>query len=110
MKAKQRLEEDDLTTPVGDCAYYYYSEIEKLDPGSSLAQEGFRNIVNRYAVLAERAYRKLDYQGAERYVTRGLEIEPDHYRLQALKEDLSRSDGEKYLRSFKKNINAWLTY
>ena len=108
-KARQRLEEDELTTPVGDSAYDYYREIEKIDPGNSLAQDGFRDIVNRYAVLAEKAYRKLDYQRAEHYVNKGLEIEPDHFRLQALKADLSRSEPEKYLRSFKKNINSWLT-
>lgn len=109
IKARQRLEEDDLTSPAGDSAYDYFSEIEKIDPGSSLARDGFRDIVNRYAVLAEKAYRKLDYQRAEHYVNKGLEIEPEHFRLQALKADLARSEPEKYLRSFKKNINSWLT-
>jgi tetratricopeptide (TPR) repeat protein len=108
-KASQRLDNNDLTTPLGDSAFYYYSEIEKLDPGNTIAREGFKNIVNRYALLADNAYRKLDYRDAEHYVNKGLEIDPNHFRLQALQRDLAESGPEKALRSFKKNINAWLS-
>jgi serine/threonine protein kinase len=108
-KARQRFTEDDLTTPEGDSAFYYYSEIAKLDPESDLARNGFRDIADRYAKLAESAYRNMDFPKAELYVTRGLEVVPGHFRLEALKTDLARSSPEKVMKSLQKTFNFMLS-
>ncbi len=105
-KARQRLEENKLTTPVGDSALAYFQKIERIDPDSKIARRGYQEIANRYASLAEDAYRNLQYETCRQYVDKGLEVMPGHKRLLALKVDLSRSKPGKFFRSVKKNIGS----
>jgi len=104
--ARQRLYDNKLTTPTGDSAYYFYNEIMKMDPGSMLAQDGFKAIADRYVSLADKAYRKFDLAAADVYVRRGLQVMPDHARLQKLKADLSKSPAEKIFKGVEKNLDV----
>lgn len=108
-KARKRLEENNLVTPVGDSALTYFDEIRKIDPDSQIARQGYRAIADRYAFMADEAYRMLNLEKAKEYVNRGLEIVPDHERLLAIRLDLTRSKPGIFIQSMKKNIGNILS-
>ena len=108
-KARLCLEANKLSTPANDSAYYYYSEIARLDPESGLVRKGMKDIADGYAKMAEEAYRDFDYKQAEVYVRRGLQIIPDHYYLLSLNEELGRSDLGRFGHSLKKKLNKLLS-
>ena len=104
-KARLCLEANKLSTPANDSAYYYYSEIARLDPESGLVRKGMKDIADSYARMAEEAFTDFDYKMAEVYVRRGLQIIPDHYYLLSLNEELARSDLGRFGHSMKKKLN-----
>ncbi len=108
-KARLCLDADKLSTPADDSAYFYYNEIARVDPGNKLVGQGHQKIADRYAKLGEEAFRQFDYTTAELCVRRGLQIVPDHYYLLSLKEELARSDLERFGHSMKKKINKLLS-
>jgi serine/threonine protein kinase len=107
-KAEQRLNEDKITTPEDNSALYYYTEIQKIDPGSALVQAGFQEMADRYASMADLAYRKFDFVSTKNYVQKGLTLVPDHVRLLQLKSDLNKSHPEIYMKSVEKNTEFFL--
>lgn len=107
-KARRCLFENKLTTPEHDSAIVYYNEIQRISPSAAIVQTGYREIANRYASIANQAYRKFEFAAAQRYVTKGLNVVPDHPRLLQLKAELSRSGPEKFVKSLGKNIDALL--
>jgi hypothetical protein len=108
-KARLCLEANKLSTPANDSAYYYYSEIARLDPESGLVRKGMKDIADGYAKMAEEAFTDFDYKKAEVYVRRGLQISPDHYYLLSLNEELGRSDLGRFGHSMKKKLNKLLS-
>jgi tetratricopeptide (TPR) repeat protein len=108
-KARLCLEANKLSTPADDSAYFYYSEIARLDPESGVVRKGMKDIANGYAGMAEEAYRDFDYKQAEVYVRRGLQIIPDHYYLLSLNDELARSDLGRFGHSMKKKLNKLLS-
>ena len=108
-KARLCLEANKLSTPANDSAYYYYSEIARLDPESGVVRKGMKDIADGYARMAEEAYRDFEYQQAEVYVRRGLQVVPDHYYLLSLNEELARSDLGRFGHSMKKKLNKLLS-
>lgn len=108
-KARLCLEANKLSTPANDSAYFYYNEIARLDPDNAQARKGLKNIADGYAKMAEAAFRDFDYKAAEVYVRRGLQINPDHYYLLSLNEELGRSDLGRFGHSVKKKLNRFLS-
>jgi serine/threonine protein kinase len=108
-KARLCLDADKLSTPANDSAYFYYTEISRIDPGNSLVEQGYKKIADRYAQLGDEAFGRFDYQMADRYVRRGLQIIPDHYYLLYLKDELARSDLGRVGHSVKKKLNKLLS-
>ena len=98
-KAEQRLAENNLTTPEGDSALDYCREIQKIDPDSTLAQDAFQEIADRYASMAEQTYKFYDFEKTRLHVERGLMVMPNHAHLLKLKEELNKSKAENYKRS-----------
>ena len=107
-KARKRLQENKLTTPVDDSALTYFEKIGEIEPESKIVKRGYQDIADRYAALADEAYRNLQFEKCRHYVDKGLEVMPGHKRLLALKVDLSRSKPGKFFRSVKKNIGTIL--
>ncbi len=105
-KAEKRLTVNRLTTPADDSALLYYNKIKEINPYSAQALSGFQRIADRYALMADLAYRKFDFRTAEKYVKRGLMVVPDHSRLLTLNRDLTRSKPEIFLKGLEKNIDA----
>jgi len=104
-KARACIDNRRLSTPVDDSAYFYYSEILRIDPDSELARKGFRKIADTYAALADTAFLEFNYAEAEKLVRRGLQVVPNHYYLQSLQQELERGDLERVGHSMKKRIN-----
>jgi len=82
---RKSLEEERLTSPPEDNAYYYFSQLLQLDPGSPQAVQGLASIAQRFATLAEGQMRRGNYPLAESYVTEGLRIDPSNKQLQVLR-------------------------
>lgn len=82
---KQALAEDRLLTPALDSAYHYYQSALRLDPGNATAAGGIDRIVQRYVALGTRALDKQNGLMANRYIARGLSIQPDNSELLALR-------------------------
>ncbi len=78
-----------LLTPAQDSAYYYFQTVLRLAPDNTHAIAGLRQIAERYVLLANKALRKKDRIMADRYIARGLSLQPDNSKLLALKEGLN---------------------
>ena len=89
---KQSLDQYKLTYPPKDNAYYYYTRLLDLDPGNQTAVRGILNIAERYAVLAEQAMTKNDWQKTTAYVDIGLRIDPQNRSLLALQDLLKKQN------------------
>ena len=106
-RAEEKLSENMLTTPADDCALKYYREIAAIDADNSLIQEGFRKIGDRYALLADSAFRKLDFDSARHFVNEGVAVDPDNYRLQILERELLKSTPEMIMKGVEKNLKSF---
>ena len=105
-KAEQALRRNDLTTPTDDCAYKYYNEILKIERQNPIALNGMKKIADRYAVLAEDAYRNLNLTNAREFVRSGLAVAPNHPKLLELQRDLSRSKPGIFFKSLEKSFGT----
>ena len=103
-QAERALAENRLTAPANDCAYKYYKEIEQLEGTSATVSRGLERIADRYAELAEEAYRELNRAKCREYVRQGLAISPRHGKLLELQRDLQRSLPGMFLKSLEKSF------
>lgn len=103
-RAEDALQRDNLTTPADDCAYGYYQQVLRMDDKNSAATRGIARIADRYAELAEEAYRNMRINNAKEYVRQGLSIAPQHRQLRQLQRDLSRSKPGIFFKSIEKSI------
>ena len=83
------LEDFKLLTPAQDSAYYYFQAALRLAPDNMDAMAGLGLIAERYVLLVNKALRKKDRVMADRYIARGLSLQPDNSKLLALKEGLN---------------------
>lgn len=106
-RAEEKIAENMLTTPADDCALKYYREIEAIDAENGLIKEGFRKIGDRYALLADSSFRQLDFDSARHFVSEGLAVDPDNYRLQILERELLKSTPEMIMKGVGKNLKSF---
>jgi type II secretory pathway predicted ATPase ExeA len=83
------LEDFKLLTPAQDSAYYYFQAALRLAPDNTDAMAGLGLIAERYVLLANKALRKKDRVMADRFIARGLSLQPDNSKLLTLKEGLN---------------------
>ena len=93
VQGQQALDEYQLVTPDGDNAYAYFSAVLKLDPASEDARAGIQEIIDLYIIFTRKAVDLLEYDRAERYLARGLSIQPDNSELLALKGSIDSHEG-----------------
>ena len=91
LKAKMAFSERRYITPVTDCAYSYYMDIEKIRPGSPVVKKGVMTIADKYASMGDNALQNLNLSKARRYVASGLSVVPSHPGLLELQVDLQKS-------------------
>jgi serine/threonine protein kinase len=89
-RAENRIEANQLTTPARDSAVFYYNEVERLYPDSNAVEIGYEKIATQYATLAAGALKQAQYHRAKSLTVKGLEIKPDHERLQHLDQQIKR--------------------
>ena len=100
------LEENRLTSPADDCALKYIEDISRLDNKNELVSQGYRRIADRYAVLADNAFKRAEYSRARYFVREGLRMVPDHRRLIMIKRDLSRGKPGLIFKTLEKNVKT----
>ena len=83
--AELAFQEDRLSTPEQDNAYYYYQQVLTIQPSNEAARLGIADICDRYADLAELSLNEGDYRSAKNYVREGLKIDSGHERLRVLR-------------------------
>lgn len=105
VKANDCLNAYKLTKPTEDNALYFFREVEKLDPRNTEARRGREKIADRYAVLAEKEMNSFDYDNARRYITTGLDVDPDNKHLLELKTEVNKRLDQRVLRSIKNLFN-----
>jgi len=93
-KAAKAMNDYRLTTPEQDNALYYYRETLKVDPVSFEAHNGLQMITHRYITLAEHEIRNKDPEKANRFITRGLNIQPENHRLRELQREADEMNVE----------------
>ena len=92
-QGQQAVDEYQLVTPDGDNAYDYFRAVLKLDPASEDAHAGIQEIIDLYIIFTRKAVDLLEYDRAERYLERGLSIQPDNSELLALKDSVNNKKG-----------------
>ncbi|MFN3586289.1 MAG: hypothetical protein ACK4UT_02185, partial [Moraxellaceae bacterium] len=87
-QAEARYARDQLGTPQGDSAIFYYRLVQGRDPDNAAARQGLAKVALRYGELARLARDKGDVALALEYVRRGLELAPEDADLAALQQAL----------------------
>jgi serine/threonine-protein kinase PpkA len=82
--AQKSLDDYRLTSPPKDNAYYYYSRLQMMDPNDPVVAEGFRQIAEHFAMLAEREIARNNVVQARRYIAIGLQLDPGNASLNQL--------------------------
>ncbi|MFH0781909.1 MAG: protein kinase [Pseudomonadota bacterium] len=90
-KAEQAMERNDLTAPEGNNAYRFYREIIELEPQNGAALLGFVKISEKYADMAEDAFREMRLTRARACVRQGLVVNPQNKRLVELQQALLKT-------------------
>lgn len=67
-----------LTTPPGANALERYQQVLELEPGNDAARRGLLAIVDRYSDLARLALDAGEWDRAERFISRGMTLAPEH--------------------------------
>ena len=105
-RAEQARAGNRLTTPKGNNAYQFYREVLALESQNVAAVRGLAALAERYADMAEAAFRELRLPTANKFCRQGLAIDPQHPRLLELQRDLAKSKPEMFLKSIERSFNA----
>ena len=81
IKAKQQIQNKNLTTPPNNNAYETYQQILKLDADNTFAIAGISTIKKTYIVWAERHIKNKDYRLAALSYNKALAIDPADAQL-----------------------------
>ena len=79
--AQKSLREDRLTLPPADNAHYYFSRLLALAPDHKTAKQGFKDIAERFVILAEKQFSRRNYAKAQIHITLGLQVDPQSKAL-----------------------------
>lgn len=77
-RAREQINDLKLTTPAGDNAFETYQQVLALAPGHEAVSQGFRDIADKYILLAESAERQGRPDQAQRYYEKAAAVVPDH--------------------------------
>lgn len=86
--AEEAISRDRLCTPPSQSAWHFYKQILAVDPAHPGARDGLNRIVARYGVLARLVMDRQEYDKAQVFLSRGLEVIPGDDGLLALQREL----------------------
>jgi type II secretory pathway predicted ATPase ExeA len=92
--ADSAMERDLLLRPKKNSAYSYLQAVLAIDPQNPYALSGFDRIVRRYGQMARWALGQGSFDRAERYVTRGLWVDPENAEMLELRNDVNAAVAE----------------
>jgi len=87
-KAQHAMAKKRFSSPAGDNAFEYYSEILDLDQNNAEALKGFNKIAERYLDLANKRFESNNLTKSLEFIEKGLTIIPDHNPLLTLKDKI----------------------
>lgn len=93
--AQQAVAEYRLTLPADHSALYYYRKVLEQDAEHSAAHKGIMVIGDRYAALSRNALKSGELDKADRYIKRGLRVQPGHARWDTLRKGLDSERKER---------------
>lgn len=105
-RAEQAKAGDRLTTPKGNNAYQFYREVLALETQNAAAHQGLTAIADRYADMADAAFREMRLPTANKFCRQGLAIDPRNPRLLELQRDLAKSKPAMFLKSIERSFHA----
>ena len=97
-KGEQQLTEYKLTRPLGDNALESFKQVLAMDAQNERAQAGLTQIAERYARLAAARSKAGKVDDAQAMLARGLEVDPTHAGLLALRESFQQAAAEQQQR------------
>ncbi|MFT5930024.1 MAG: hypothetical protein ACI9GE_000208 [Oceanospirillaceae bacterium] len=77
-------EQDKLTTPKGESAYYYLTRVLTKEPGNPKALMALEKIVQRYYVLLQSSLTQDKVEQARVFLSRANKVMPNHSQLTAM--------------------------
>lgn len=89
--AQQRLDENKLTTPVGESAADTFKQILTLEPDHPKGNRGLQDIAQRYSVLGQSHLKSGNSAKALIMIERGLGVLPQHKELLSLQKQAQQS-------------------
>jgi hypothetical protein len=92
--ADSAMERDLLLRPKKNSAYSYLQAVLAIDPQNPYALSGFDRIVRRYGQMARWALGQGAFDRAERYITRGLWVDPENAAMLELRNDVNTAVAE----------------
>jgi serine/threonine protein kinase len=88
-QADQALEKGRFTSPSLDNSYYYFNQINELDPGNSKAKQGIKKIESRLLSLAETKIQNKKYNQASNYLSQVDSINPESKQAAKLRQKIT---------------------
>ena len=92
--AENRLTNERITYPEKDCAYHYYQEVLKIDPGNKKAKKGLEEISSYCILMAKKEINRFNLPSAKHYIEIGMLIDSENEELIKLKS--KTSDGKNF--------------
>ena len=83
-----------LLLPEKASAYRYLKDVLAIDGGNVAADERMNRIVARYAELTKTAIEDELFDKADRFVGRGLRVDPDSSRMHTLRDEVATARAE----------------
>ena len=87
--AENRFTNEQITYPEKDCAYHYYQEVLKIDPGNKKAKKGLEEISSYCILMAKKEINRLNLPSARHYIEIGMLIDSENEELIKLKSKAS---------------------
>lgn len=83
-EARVAMDDERLTTPVDDNAYYRYLRVLSLDPANDAAEEGIANIVEKYLEWAIENARQQRLWTATDFLNKARSVDENHPSIDAV--------------------------
>ena len=74
LSASEAVKKDFLVTPGDKSAVYYYKQVLEIDPDNAMAEQGLKQVADRYAELTSLVMGRQEFDTAELYIKRGLSV------------------------------------
>jgi hypothetical protein len=89
-EAAEAMDQNRLTTPPEDCAYYRYLRVLSLDPVNRMALQGISDIVEQYLDWAIQQAGLNNFKRAEKHLGSARTVDETHPNVEAVAEQIAQ--------------------